>query len=263
MIDIHSHILPSVDDGSKDMVMSIEMAKMYLANGINKVIATPHYIEDTDNECKEDNNIRLKELKKELENQGIDLEVLLGNEVLISLEIIEKLENGLIASLNNSRYVLMELPMFDIPIYTEHLIYELLLKGYVPIIAHPERNLKIIENPNILYGYIKKGALAQLNLPSLEGKYGSKIKETAKILLKHNMIHFVGTDSHSSGSRSPDVDRSLDMLRSICNRAEFRKLTSTNAECIIQDKIIEVENPIEYIKSKSIFHSVLKKIGAF
>lgn len=263
MIDIHSHILPSVDDGSKDMEMSIEMARMYLENRIGKVIATPHYIEGIDNNSREDNRARLEELKLELKKQQIDLEVLLGNEVLVSLEMLEKLDRGEISTLNGSRYVLIEFPMFDIPMYTEDIIYELLIKGYVPIIAHPERNLRIMEDPNILYNYIKNGALAQLNLPSLEGKYGNKIKETAKILLRHNMIHFVATDSHSNRNRSPNVDRSLDILRSIVSRAEFRNLTLRNPQSIVEDNVIDIEGPEEYIKSKSIFGFFINRIGVF
>lgn len=192
IIDVHSHILPKVDDGSEDIGMSIEMAKMYLENGIKKVIATPHYIEGSMDNSLEGNILGLERLKKGLSKEGLELELFLGNEIYVSMDIFKYLDKERVSTLNNTRYVLLELPMYDIPLYMEDLLYEIQLKGLIPIIAHPERNTKIIENPNILYKYIEKGALAQLNLPSLENRYGSQVKSTAVTLLEHNMIHFVG-----------------------------------------------------------------------
>lgn len=263
MIDIHSHILPEIDDGSKDMEMSIEMAKMYLENGINKVISTPHYIDGIENNCIEENQKILMELRNELQKQNLNIEIYLGNEVLVSLDVLKDLEDKKISTLNGTRYILIELPMFDIPLYVENLIYELLLKGYIPIIAHPERNTKIIENPNIMYKYIKNGALAQMNLPSLEGRYGCKIKETAEILLKHKMIHFVATDAHTCRRRSPDVANAIKILKSIVTQEEFVNLTYKNAANLISDDVIEIDSPIEYKKHKSFFSLIMEKIGMF
>ena len=253
MIDIHSHILPRVDDGSEDIEMSLEMARMYVESGINTVIATPHYIEDSIVTSIYNNRTTLEELKKELDNAGLKLEILLGNEVFISMNLIKDIEEERVSTLNETRYILIELPMFDIPLYVENVIYELLLKGYIPIIAHPERNTKIIEDPNILYEYIIKGALAQLNLPSLEGKYGSKTKKTAEIFLKNHMIHFIGTDAHTNRGRSPKSENSLKILGEIISPEDFERLTFRNAELLLENKIIETKSPVKYKKRRDIF----------
>ncbi len=137
MIDIHSHILPYVDDGSKDMNMSLKIAQIYVENGIEKVIATPHFMDGITYKSKLELEIGLEALKKELARVGIPLEVFLGNEVYIKPDIIDDIKNDKVTTLNNSRYLLIEMPINEIPIYTEELIYELLVKGYVPIIAHP------------------------------------------------------------------------------------------------------------------------------
>lgn len=263
MIDIHSHILPKVDDGSKDLEESIEMAKIYLENGINKVIATPHYIEGWDNTFKEKNLEILEILKKALYQRGLDLDIYLGNEIYTTMDILEHLEEGKASSLNNTRYVLIELPMFDIPLFIEDLIYELLLKGYVPIIAHPERNAKIIENPNLLYTFIKKGALAQLNLPSLEGKYGDRIKSTGETLIKHNMIHFIGTDAHSKDKRSPRVKKSLNLLKLMVDKETYNRITYLNGIKLLEDEEIIVDSPIEYKKEKNFFYLLKTKMNIF
>ena len=261
MIDIHSHILPWVDDGAKDIAMSIDMAKMYLDNGITKVIATPHYIEGSRAISIEENIAALEELRKELLKEKLEIEIFLGNEVYISPNMLENIDNKKVCTLNNTRYVLIELPMNDIPIYVENVIYTLLIEGYVPIIAHPERNIKIMEDPNILYNYISKGALAQLNLPSLEGLYGNKVMMTAEILLKHQMIHFVGTDAHTNRMRSPNVQEALKILMSIVGRQSFQKFTCGNSKLLLENKIIDINPPMKYETKmrRYLFLSKLKK----
>jgi len=260
MIDIHSHILPNVDDGAENIEESIAMARIYLDNGINKVIATPHYIEGYENSIKENNVIALEKLKEALDKEGLDLKVYLGNEIYISMDIPSLIKEGKVATLNDSRYVLIEFPMIDMPMYTESVIYELLLKGYIPIIAHPERYSSIIEDPNILYELISKGALAQLNLPSLEGKYGEEIKNTAEILLKYNMIHLVGTDAHSKGRRAPYVKKSLDLLIELVGETVFIEITYLNPLKVISNEIISPNTPIKYKKPKGFLHFFKNKI---
>lgn len=265
MIDIHSHILPKVDDGSKDLSMSIEMAKMYLDSGIKTVIATPHYIEESNSSTKDRNIEVLEKLKMKLNKESIDLEILLGNEAYVSMDLVSGIEKGDISTLNNTRYLLVELPMYDIPLYVESLIYELLIKGYVPIIAHPERNSKIQKDPNILYSYIQKGALAQMNLPSLEGKYGLEVKEIAEILAKHKMIHFLGTDAHSNRNRSPRVKNALRILEEVVTEEEFENLLYRNPKQLLKDQRISINKPIEYDhkKTKNFGYRALKKISSF
>lgn len=243
MIDIHSHILPCMDDGSKDMEMSLKIAQIYVENGINRVIATPHYIDGVKYKSNEELRIGLEALKKDLARAGIPLEVYPGNEAYIKPDIIKDLEEKRVSTLNDSRYILVELPMNEIPIYVEDLIYNLLVKGYVPIIAHPERYTKISEDPNILYKYISMGALAQLNLPSLEGFYGSRVKNTAEVLLKHNMIHFVATDSHSNRHRSPNIESSLNKLYNLVGDEYFGLLTEKNQELLLKNEIIDIIQP--------------------
>lgn len=258
MIDIHSHILPKVDDGAIDMAMSLDMARQYISTGIYKVIATPHYIENTSYDYKL-NKMVLEYFRIELRKSEIPLEVYLGNELYASMSTIEDITKGNAATLNGSRYILVELPMNDIPIYFEDLIYQSLIKGYVPIIAHPERNSKIIENPNNLLKYIEKGALAQLNLPSLEGRYGKSVQSTSTTLVKHNMIHFVGTDAHTNRMRSPNVIEGLEILRSLVSEDSYESMTHKNAMLLLEDRVIPILEPMEVIPSKQ-FKKYINKL---
>lgn len=263
MIDIHSHILPGVDDGSKDMDMSIKMAKIYVENNIKKVIATPHYVDGFENSLVEDNKIILRELLNRLKEEEIDLQVFLGNEVMMSLTILKDIEENNIATLNGSKYILIELPMSDIPLYTEDVIYKLLIKGYQPIIAHPERNRAIGEDPNLLFELIEKGVLAQLNLASIEGKYGSKIAETGELLLRHDMINFVATDSHRSNMRTPNVEKSLNILKNMVDEKDFNLLTYKNAESLLKNQDITRKSPIKYSYKTNFLYSFMKRAQVF
>lgn len=263
MIDIHSHILPGVDDGSKDMEMSMEMAKIYVENNIKKVIATPHYIEGIKNTSLKTNKLVLNKLIKNLRQEEIDLEVFLGNEVMISFNIIKDLKENKISTLNGTKYILIELPMFDIPIYTHDMIYELSIRGYQPIIAHPERNSLIGENPNLLLELIEDGALAQLNIGSIEGQFGNRIKRNAEILLEYNMIHFVSTDAHRSNMRTPDVKNSLRILKNIVSKEDFDLITYKNANYLLENREIQRKSPIRYKYKKSFFSKLVRKVGVF
>jgi len=260
MIDVHSHILPDLDDGSKSLDMSMDMAMIYLEEGITKVIATPHYMDR--NTALGDIDYSYNTLKEELVNRGIELEVYLGNEILASMDIVSDIKEGRVYSLNRTKYVLVEFPMNDVPMFSEHMIYELLLEGFIPVIAHPERNAKIIEDPNILYEFIKKGALSQMNLPSLGGRYGEKVRDTAAILLKNHMVHMVGTDAHSNRGRSPRIKKSLEILRSMVSKEEFYDLIKGNARQLLMDEDIQVRQPIMYEKPRG-WMSVFKRISTF
>jgi len=251
MYDIHCHILPGVDDGAADIEEAIKMAELARAQGIKWIFATPHYIEGIGYKSYSHNQKVLDTLNSQIQSKGIDVKVYLGNEVYITPDILQLLEKGEITTLNGSKYILIEFPMLDIPLFVESLIYNLRLKGITPIIAHPERNTKIMENPNILNNFITKGALAQLNLPSLMGKYGEGVMEAAKILLKHSMIHFVGTDGHGSRGIEHRFEESMDKLSSIISKDYLQRILYTNPQAIIDNKNIDMDELKRYIpKSK-------------
>ncbi|MGE5633543.1 MAG: tyrosine-protein phosphatase [Caulobacteraceae bacterium] len=197
MIDIHCHILYGVDEGPDSLHISLEMCRQAIKEGIEKIIATPHYIigERYDSNISE----KIKTLNNELKNNNIGVEVLPGNEAFIDFGLVDRLSNKECLTLSNSKYVLLEVPMLEVPRFTENVIYELLLKGYIPILAHPERNRAINVKPEIVYELVRNGCLMQLNSTSLFGLSGEKAENTAKQLLSHNLVHFIATDAHSAG----------------------------------------------------------------
>jgi protein-tyrosine phosphatase len=124
-------------------------------------------------------------------------------------------------------------------------LYNLRLKGYVPIIAHPERNLQIIEEPQLLYDFVLQGCLVQINSTSLTGLAGKKAKMTAELLLKHYMVHFIASDAHSSRHRTPVLSFAGDIAESLCGSGTADKLVYTNPKAVIDNMEIEIEQPIK------------------
>lgn len=163
MIDIHCHIIPYVDDGAKNIDDALAMGKIACEDGITDIIATPHYIAGTtiiaSRDRVEKETSRLNELFNENE---IKLKIHTGCELFITPELPKLLEDRKVCSLNNSRYVLVELPMSTLPLYTEEVFYELELMQYTAILAHPERNLELCSRLNTVKKYSERGILLQL-----------------------------------------------------------------------------------------------------
>lgn len=253
MIDIHSHILPGIDDGAKDLATAVEMAQLYLDNGFHHVVATPHWLDDVNKNPAADSRQAITSLQQELARRKMPLQLHHGGEFFISLDILAALKKGTGVSLANSRYVLVEFPMRDCSAFIETAVFQLLVKGYVPIIAHPERYSYVIDDPNLVYQWIEKGALIQLNMPSLMGMYGKKAEKTAEILLRHQMVHFLGTDAHSPRRRSPNVQPALSIAKKLIGADRVEKLMVMNPTHILQNKRLHPQPSKEYTRRKWFF----------
>lgn len=238
MIDIHNHILFGIDDGASSIEESIKMIKEAITLGYKKFILTPHYIEHTMfNSEYEKNNEILNELKAELKNQNIDVNVYLGNEIMYSEEIVELIKQKHISKLNNSRYILIEIPRMSYVPFFKNFVYELILEGIIPIIAHPERCLYFIENLDLVKNLIEMGALTQVNMGSLNGKYGKKSEKIAQYLIKNNLCHFLASDSHKTYSEN-DLKVTKKFVKKIGREALINKLLIENPQKVINDEYI-------------------------
>jgi protein-tyrosine phosphatase len=199
MKDLHSHLLFGIDDGSKTKEESIELLKEASESGITDIVLTPHYIKDSKyNANNEKKNKLLKELKDELESNNIRVNLYLGNEVFID-EGIPELLNKEISSINNTKYILVELPLHYPCVRLDSFLYEIIKNGMIPIIAHPERYTTYYKNFEFFEDLIAKGCILQGNIGSLYKKYGKRSKNMLKYLLKRDMIHVLGCDAHHRG----------------------------------------------------------------
>lgn len=239
MIDIHSHILPGVDDGAVDLQESIHMAKAAAQEGIHTVIATPHHKNGKYENSASEIDEKVSGLNSVLQELEIPVTVLIGQEIRYYPDLLDDLHNGTFASLNRSRYILIEFPSNSVPRGALDLFHELKVQQLVPIIAHPERNADIMANTNLLAEMIDLGALSQITSHSLTGRFGKKIQSLSVKLCRDNLVHLIASDAH-------DVEYRPFALKEACSFIDktigegFETYFLDNAKAVVADENIEI-----------------------
>ncbi|ANE47062.1 hypothetical protein SY83_13195 [Paenibacillus swuensis] len=197
MIDIHTHILPGVDDGAQVMEDAMNMAEAAFKDGIRTLIATPHHANGTYWNEADAVSVAVETLNLKLQERAINLTILPGQEVRVYDALLDDLDAGKVRTLNGSRYILLEFSSARIPRNISELMHELRIMGITPVIAHPERNAEISAEPDKLQRLVEDGALAQITTHSLLGGFGDKIQKVSYDLCRSNLIHFVSSDAHN------------------------------------------------------------------
>ena len=234
MIDFHSHILPNIDDGSRNMEQTVEILKEAKNAGFNKIISTSHYMEEYYNIDEKQRKKLIEEVKEQ--NQGIDL--FLGSEIYVTGNIVELLKNQKASTINNSKYVLFELPLNTKEIIAKEVIYRLIENNYVPIIAHPERYKYVQENIEYIMELVGMGALLQSNYGSIIGMYGRKAESTVKKLLKEDSVQFLGSDVHREKQVYDKIPKILKKLNKIVSKEKIDELTIINPQKVLNNEEI-------------------------
>lgn len=244
MIDMHCHILWNKDDGPKTMEETMKMMEQAVKEGITAIISTSHsnHPQYDVNYNEVTNQVTI--LQNELINNNIPLTIYTGHEARLSENIITLYQTKQIHTLANSQYLLVELPSTTVPIYTKNIIHQLLLEGITPIIAHPERNKAIVENPNRLGELIRQGAFAQMTAGSLSGHFGRFVQKFSLDLVKANLVHVYGSDAHNLSTRSFYFEEGLRYLEKK-KELEAVDILLENNERILQNKPFVIEEPEE------------------
>jgi protein-tyrosine phosphatase len=249
MIDIHSHILPDLDDGSRDMGESIEMARLAAEDGITHMVATPHMFNGlSDNPEPQEVVARIGALQTEI---GDSLALLPGNEVHIAHDLVEKLGAGSLTPINKKNYMLIEFPSMNVPVGAEGLFYRLQIQGIVPILVHPERNSQIQGHPSMVENFIDKGVRIQVTAMSLTGEFGSVARRSVETLLRHNCVHFIATDTHRATRRPPILSAGRDRAAKIVGEDTARKLVDDNPRAVVEGRSFDPGPPLPFSKAKS------------
>lgn len=200
MIDIHAHVLPQVDDGPSSWEEALLLLQRGEEDGVRGVVCTSHVLDQLDKEIESVFIHKFEELQKRAVAAGLKMNLWLGAEIHINALL--DLESP-VATLNgNGKYVLIELPLSDMPHDVLKRFEHLTNQGIIPILAHPERNSVILKKLQYVYDFIQKGVLIQLNAGSILGKFGKKVKHAAIEMLSQQWVHFVASDSHSPTNRT-------------------------------------------------------------
>lgn len=237
VIDMHCHLLPGVDDGSKDEKETEKMLRMAWKEGIRGILVTPHYHVDRSGDFSE----RCKKSYQKVCSMAKDIhpgmKIFLGNEIFYSAGVVEALKKGEALTLNGTRYVLVEFATYVELLTVRKAIQELQYAGYAPIVAHMER-YDCLKKEEQVRELVEMGALMQVNASTLTGKMGMGVKRYMKKLLKEDLIHIVGTDAHSSRHRRPKMKKCLRYIQRKAGASKRRELTESNPATIIRGEDI-------------------------
>lgn len=235
MIDIHSHLIPNVDDGAKTPQETIELIKEAEKVGITDIILTPHYIINA-YEQNANTLILLKDkLQQIIDKDNINVKLHIGMEVYIINNLIDLLKQNVLLTLANSKYLLIELPMNTHVQYLDIIIFKLIENNIIPIIAHPERYKFIQENPDKVEELIESGCLMQSNIGSILCIYGNHAKQTVKYLLKNDLVHFLATDTHRKNTIYPLLEKATKKIEKIIGKEKTEELIKINPQKILNN----------------------------
>ena len=246
MIDFHTHILPNIDDGSRSIDETFNLIKEAKEVGFDGIILTSHYIENYYETDVPERDVWVKAISENLGAKGIDTDLYLANEIYISENMMGLLEQRKASTINNSCYVLFELPLNEEPLNLYDVIYSLQENKLIPILAHPERYSFVQKEPELIYDLIEKGCLMQANYGSIIGQYGVKAEYIVKKFLENNMIHFLGSDVHRQNSIYPKIPFALEKIKEIVGEEKLEELTTINPKLVLANKKIEIDEPEEF-----------------
>jgi len=235
MIDIHTHILPGVDDGAKDMAEALAMARLAVADGLTHLFATPHH-RDYSSLSRFEVARRVAQLQAELNAVDIPLTLLTGHEVRLYDDMFDDWDNNLAGPLGNSLYVLAE-PLFShYDHHTDEMLFELFDRGYIPIMAHPERIRPIQENLALIEPFLARGGLTQITATSLTGNNDWRAKKTAETMLRNGIAHIIASDAHHSYYRTPTLTAARDAAAVIVGLEQANAMVSARPIAIVKNE---------------------------
>lgn len=243
MIDIHSHILPEIDDGAGSLDAAITMAMMAVSSGVQAIVATPHC-----NIPLSYQNYYTQALLEHffayqdvLKSEKIPLQLFLGMEIFGTEQVPKMLADKRVIPLNNSRYPLIEFDFGEDPDLVEWILDEVRKQGFTPVIAHPERYSFVQKRPELVWEWIQKGYLTQVNKDSILGNFGNKIYELAHLLLEHRWVSCVASDAHGFGFRTTSMDGVRNRLLEQYPAGFVKELMLQNPYKILANKPVKMK----------------------
>ncbi|WP_017379153.1 tyrosine-protein phosphatase [Paenisporosarcina sp. TG-14] len=196
LVDLHNHILPGLDDGPDTELEALLLIQNAVHNGVTHIVATPHHRNGVFNQDINEIKDSIHTLNLLLQEREILVTILPGMEVRLHADLLDELASTTLTIAGSHKYVLIEFPTHHIPQFTESIFYEMQLKGYIPVIAHAEKNEEIRRHPKKLFNLVTKGALVQVTAASVTGANGKDLQRFVLKLCQHNIVHFIASDAH-------------------------------------------------------------------
>jgi protein-tyrosine phosphatase len=244
LIDLHSHILPGIDDGAPNLETSLAMARMAVENGIKVMAATPHFLPGVYDNESSDVRSRLAALQAALQVAGIPLKLVSGCDAHIRPDFTTCLRDGRILTLNDTRYVLFEPPHVTLPQRMDDLLHNVVASGFVPILTHPERLRWIEQNYDLVIRLAEQGTLMQITAGSLTGRFGARPQYWAQRMLAEGRVHILATDAHDTKKRPPSMVKAHDIAAVELGLDEAKNLVLIRPAMILDNEPVEKLPPV-------------------
>ncbi|MEZ5645288.1 MAG: CpsB/CapC family capsule biosynthesis tyrosine phosphatase [Burkholderiaceae bacterium] len=235
MIDLHSHILPGIDDGAPTLDVSLEMARIAVADGIHTMACTPHIYPGMYMNDGPGIELARQALQASLDQAGIGLRLVTGADVHLVPDLLPQIRSGQVPTINRSRYLLLEPSHTVAPPRFEDSVFNLVVSGYTPVITHPERLTWIDSHYPVFRRLVEQGAWMQLTAGALTGVFGKRAKYWGERFLGDGLTHILATDAHSAGRRLPQLSEGLAVAQRLLGDAEARKLVVDRPQAILDN----------------------------
>jgi protein-tyrosine phosphatase len=235
LIDLHCHLLPGIDDGSKSLEMSLAMARMASSDGITTIACTPHILPGVYNNTGPQIRAAVAELQQRISEAGIPITLITGADVHIAPDLGIQLRQGRALTLNDSRYFLLEPPHHLLPPRLEDLIFGLQAAGYVPVLTHPERLSWIEGEYDLIKRFVNNSVLMQITAGSLLGQFGRRPRYWAERMLDEGLCHLLATDAHNTDRRAPRMSEAHTLVAQRLGEEEAANLVQTRPQGILND----------------------------
>jgi len=248
MIDIHTHLLPQVDDGPQDWEETLAMVRQGIRDGIEGAVCTPHALNVLDESFESKIQYKFQQLQELIGREGLKLQLWLGAEIHCQARF--NTGSALATLNNNGKYLLIELPIGELPVDVGEKLFAVTLKGVSPILAHPERNNVIVRKPEVAFQLVQQGAMIQLNAGSLTGEFGGAVKKAAFTLMNHGLVHFVASDCHGARSRSMELRRACRLVSEKWGKDRADALFRIHPRKAVLGEAIDVPEPTPIVEKK-------------
>jgi len=240
MIDLHSHILPGCDDGARDLRTAIAMARIAVSDGVRIMACTPHIMPGLYNNETVGIRARIDDLQKSLVEEGIGLKLVMGADVHVAPDLVDKLKAGVVPTLHGSRYFLLEPPHAVVPPNFEKLVQRLLDAGYVPVLTHPERLSWAVSHYAIIDRVNRAGCLMQITASSVIGGFGARAQTLALRMLDERRVDIIASDGHGDHGRIPGLSKVRQFVSDRYGSELAETLVLRKPAQILKNEVVEV-----------------------
>jgi protein-tyrosine phosphatase len=236
MIDLHSHILPGIDDGATDLGVSLEMARAWVDDGVTTVACTPHILPGLFHNSGPQIRLAVAELQQHLDDSGLPLTLVTGADNHVTPNFAAALQDGHLLSLADTRYVLVEPPHHTAPPRLGELLFSIMTAGFVPILTHPERLTWIESHYDTIRLLAERGVWMQITAGALTGSFGRAPRYWGERMLCEGLVHILATDAHNMKSRPPVLSAGRKCAENLIGAEEARRLVEDRPAAILKNR---------------------------